>query len=416
MERDPAAVRGRDAAGGALAGLGPVTLTREEAREHVIAAARRLAPEFEARAAELESLRTMPGDLVDSVRREGLFKMLLPRQLGGFELDPLTAIEVVEIVSRADGSAGWTVLIGNGTAFFAWLEPAVAERLVGTTGDWVTTSVYGPMGMAEPAGDGTYRLSGRWAFNSGCPHCEWQIVGAFIGGDAGPRMRPDGRPDWRFAYLPMRSGVIEDTWDALGLRGTGSHHVSISGAIVSEDCMPSPLFEPARFDGPLWRLPLMTQSAILIAGFPLGVGRRVLDEFTELAKTKFRGTPAETLLGDSHTHVMLAQAEAALQSARSYVFDMVGQAWESCLNGDVPSAEERARVHLGTCQAMKAAVEALDAVFRLSGASTVYHGQVMERCLRDLRTANQHIIFSDALWKPYARLRLGLDPGGPFPI
>ena len=393
-----------------------MTPTHEEARQHVLAAARRLAPEFEARAAESEELRTLPKDLADAAVREGLCKMWLPRQLGGFELDPLTAIEVGETVTRADGSAGWTVLIGNGTAFFGWLEPTLAESLVGTSGEWTTTSVFAPSGMAEPAGDRTYRLSGRWAFNSGCPHSEWQIVGAFISDGCGPRMRADGQPDLRFVYLPMASGVIEDTWDALGLRGTGSHHVSISDAVVSEDCMPAPLFEPARFDGPLWRLPLLTQCAILMAGFPLGVGRRVLDEFTELAKTKFRGAPTETLLGDSNTHLVLARAEAALLSARSFVFDVVDHVWETCLRGDVPSAEERAQVHLATNQAMKAAVEGLDTVYRLSGASAVQHGQVMERCFRDLHTANQHIIFSDGLSKTYARLRLGLEPGGPLPI
>src|SRR5262245_41153859 len=118
-----------------------------------IHAARSLAPEFSARAPEAESLRTMPADLVAKVRRAGLFRIGVPRALGGLELDPVSIIETVEEVSRADGSAGWTTLIGNATAFFAWLEPdAVAEMFAGATG-FVSTGVWGPQGRAVRRGD-----------------------------------------------------------------------------------------------------------------------------------------------------------------------------------------------------------------------------------------------------------------------
>jgi indole-3-acetate monooxygenase len=89
-----------------------------------------LVPAFQARAAEAERLRTMPADLVLRAKRAGLFRLNLPRSLGGYELEPAVTVEIFEEISRADGSAGWTMVIGNSTAFFAWLEPAVAKELI----------------------------------------------------------------------------------------------------------------------------------------------------------------------------------------------------------------------------------------------------------------------------------------------
>ena len=217
----------------------------------------------------------------------GLFRLNLPRSLGGLELDPATTAEIFEEISRADGSAGWTIVIGNSTAFFAWLDPAVAKELIGDDADFVSTSMWAPLGRAAPDGSGRFTVSGRWPFNSGCPHAAWLQVGVMVTG-AGPP-RPGGAPDWRFAFVPARSAVIEDTWDAMGLRGTGSHHLSLAGVQVPAGHLAAPFFEPARHDGPLWRIPLVTLAAMFLAAVPLGVARRALDEFAAIATSKVRG-------------------------------------------------------------------------------------------------------------------------------
>jgi indole-3-acetate monooxygenase len=86
---------------------------RSDRREEVLARADALAPEFRARAAEGETNRTMPADLAAKVKKAGLFRLSLPASLGGWEADPITIFEVIEKLSYADGSAGWTALINN---------------------------------------------------------------------------------------------------------------------------------------------------------------------------------------------------------------------------------------------------------------------------------------------------------------
>ncbi len=190
-----------------------------EGRDRVLQTARELAPDFSARAPEGEALRTMPSDLVARVKDGGLFRLALPRSLGGLELDPLTIVEVVELLSEADGSAGWTVLIGNSTTFFAWLEPSVARSMIGNNSGFCSTSMFAPMGHARPEGKGMFSVTGRWPFNSGCLHSEWLQVGVFVMDGEAPRRRDEFNPDWRFAFVPHDAAQIED----LGRAGTSGH-------------------------------------------------------------------------------------------------------------------------------------------------------------------------------------------------
>jgi alkylation response protein AidB-like acyl-CoA dehydrogenase len=368
-----------------------------------------LVPEFQARAAEGDQLRTMPADLVLRARAAGLFRLSLPRSLGGLELDPATTVRIFEEISRADGSAGWTIVIGNSTAFFAWLDPAVARELIGAAPDFVSTSMWAPLGRATPGGDGGFALSGRWPFNSGCPHADWLQVGTFVTANGAPQLRADGSPDWRFAFIPASSGVIEDSWDALGLRGTGSHHVTVSAAQVPAEQLAAPFFEPARHDGPLWRIPLVTQATMFLAAVPLGIARRALDEFTALATTKSRGPASQSIGHDAAAQCNLAQAEGELAAARSLLFEAIAQTWDTACRGDEPDLRQRARVLLAASQAMRSGVSAVDRAFRLAGAEAVFAHDPLQRCFRDIHTAGQHFLFSTGRDQAYAKVCLGIE-------
>jgi indole-3-acetate monooxygenase len=367
-----------------------------------------LVPAFRARAGEAERLRTMPADLVIQAKEAGLFRLNLPRSLGGFELEPGATAEIFEEISRADGSAGWTLVIGNSTAFFAWLDPVVAKELIAQQPDFVSTSMWAPLGQAT-AQPGGFTVSGRWPFNSGCPHATWLQVGVLVTEGGRPRTLGCGAPDWRFAFVPARSAVIEDTWDAMGLCGTGSHHLSLSGVAVPAERLAAPFFEPARHDGPLWRIPLVTLAAMFLAAVPLGIARRALEEFTALAARKVRGPAAQSIGHDAAAQVELSRAEGTLAAARSFLFDVIGSVWDTACRGDEPSLDQRALVLLAANQAVRAGTEAVDRVFRLAGADAVFASHPLQRCFRDIHAAGQHILFSGSRDQAFARVRLGLD-------
>jgi alkylation response protein AidB-like acyl-CoA dehydrogenase len=88
-----------DASGGSIAVNDDISVLRTAVAD--------LVPTFQGRAAEAEQLRTMPADLVLRAKQAGLFRLNLPRSLGGYELEPAVTVEIFEEISRADGSAGW---------------------------------------------------------------------------------------------------------------------------------------------------------------------------------------------------------------------------------------------------------------------------------------------------------------------
>ena len=376
----------------------------------VVDAARRLAPELSERALENEQRRTMAPDLIDKMRTAGLLQLGLPTELGGLECDPITILGTIEELSRADGAAGWIASIGNGTTFLAWLDPAVAKEMVSQRTDFVTAGAFAPTGTAR-AEKADLVVNGRWSFVSGCPHADWLFTGVIVTDGDQPRQLADGRPDWRFAIYPAHEATIHDTWHVAGLRGTGSHDVSTQDVRVPVEHTMMPFFEPARFDGPLYRLPFPTLLMSFFAGVPIGIARRALDEFAALAAKKSRGgSPGPTMVEDPAVQVELARAEAAVRAARAFVIESVGAAWDTVVAGDELELASRATVTLATVNAARSARAAVDAIFGMAGASALFDDNPLQRCARDLMAANQHLALSLGQWKTVGRVLCGLDP------
>lgn len=371
----------------------------------VVAGATQVAIEARSAADEAEALRTMPPGLVDSARRAGLFRMAMPAALGGLELDPVSIVAAIEEVSHADGSAGWTVLVGNSTGFFAWLEPTAAKAMLDGAVDVVSTSMFAPLGRARRDGDDLV-IDGRWPFNSGCVHADWYQAGVMVMDDGVPAHRPDGGLDTRFATFPHHAATIVDTWHSTGLRGTGSHDIEVRDIRIPEAHTAAPMLDPATQAGGLWELGFFPLLAVLMSGFPLGVARRALDELTTLAPTKRRGGSPTTIAQDTRVQYDLGRAEAAVQSARSFVYDVLGDSWDTISAGTTPTPEQLGRITLASQQAMHAAITAVDVAFGHAGAGIVYSGHPLERCFRDIHTANQHIAFSGEGFSAYARAQL----------
>lgn len=349
----------------------------------------------------------MPPDLVAKVEAAGLFAMWLPRSLGGIEVDPPTIVRVVEELSYADGSAGWTVLIGTATGFFAWLEPDVARDLLGGTSFGASTCVVAPNGTAAPHGSG-FTVSGRWPFNSGIRHARFSQVAAVVMANGAPRLLPDGTPEWRFAFVRTAAGRVIDTWDTAGMRGTGSDDFALDAALVPDELFVNTITTVSRHDGPTSRIPLFANLNITIIGWPLGVARRALDEFAAMARTKVRGMDRVRMADDRQVQLQLASAEGGLQSARAFAFDVIGELWDTARAGDPLSLDQRARLSLATQQAMRASVAAVDAVYRLAGAGAVYSDQPLQRCFRDIHTIDAHTFVSPDVVTRYAKHVLGV--------
>lgn len=352
-----------------------------------------LIAEVRAAADEGEAIRTMPPHLVETTMASGLFRMAMPAALGGLELDPVSIVTAIEALSHADASAGWTTLIGNSTAFFAWLEPTAAKRMLDGNTDISSTSMFAPMGRARRDGD-DFLVEGRWPFNSGCVHADWYQTSVVVTADDGkPQLRPDGQIDIRFAVFPRGGASIIDTWHPLGLLGTGSHDIETVGLRVPIAHTAAPMLDGPLGDGPLARMGFFPLLTVLMGGFPLGVARRALDELAAIAPSKRRGSSTTPIADDPTVQHEIGRADAALQGARAFLVDALDDAWVTVTTGADLTAVQSTRIALAGQQAMDVGVSAVDRAFGLAGASAVYTGHPLQRCFRDIHTAAQHIAF-----------------------
>jgi alkylation response protein AidB-like acyl-CoA dehydrogenase len=329
----------------------------------------------------IEAERRLPREVVDALVAAGVFKLLVPRAYGGADAPVRDAIEVIEAIAWVDGSAGWCAMIGMLSGTMAhFLDDATAREVFGAP-DAITCGVFAPMGTAVPEGDG-YRVSGRWSFASGCEHSGWRMAGAIV----------PGSPRALHCLLHADQTRIVDTWDACGLRGTGSHDFLVDAALVpAARTFSLATTRDRAFFGPL---------AAGIAAVSLGIARAAIDSFVATARTKPLPGGKKPIASRELVQVEVASAEARLGAARAYLVEQAG-------NG--VAVAERARLRLAATHAVEAAVDVCSAMFRAAGGSAVYTRSPLQRQLRDAQVVAQHIMVGSLVTTTIGRVLLDLE-------
>jgi alkylation response protein AidB-like acyl-CoA dehydrogenase len=373
-----------------------------------IEAAKGLAPQIRASADEIEQSRRLPLPLVDAMARAGLFRLWIPRTLGGEETDPMTLVRVVEEVSRADGAAGWCTAIGGEYGAFGGYLPAdAANEIYGSDPLVRTAGAFRPFGNAVVV-DGGYQVTGRWPLGSGCQHSAWIVGGCRILDGDQPRLSPDGTPVTRIMFFPAADCEILDTWHSIGLRGTGSHDYTVADVFVPAARSLSFREAPAE-TGPLYMMPTIALFGTVLAAVPLGIARHAIDILLELAGTKIASRSRQSLRADVTMQANLGHAEAVLRSGRAFLYEALGEAWRVVSAGQMLSIAQRAMLWLAASHAATAAKQATELMFSAGGSASPYTSGGLERCVRDIHAAGQHITVAPANYQMAGQAFLDLD-------
>ncbi len=197
-----------------------------------LAAARELAPWVRSVADDIDLHRELPQDLAQAMADAGLFRSLVPHSFNGYELDLPTYIQVVEEIAKADGSTGWCLNQGSVLATHsAFLHEDVANLIWGNDPRGVLANGPSPSAQAVVV-EGGYRVTGKWAFSSGCTHATWLAgLGAVIE-NGKPKHLPNDTPEVRYMLMPKSEAEFIDAWHVKGLRGTGSQHFTVTDHFV----------------------------------------------------------------------------------------------------------------------------------------------------------------------------------------
>lgn len=378
-----------------------------EAAAAAVAAARGLAPLIAAAGDEIEAQRRLTPAVVEALHQAGLYRLLLPRGLGGVELDLAGFSLAIEELAKADGSTAWCVCQANGCAQSAgFLAPEAAQEVFG---DRRAVLAWGP-GSAEIAeAPGGFRVSGRWSFASGCRQATW--LGCYVPvADASgtPRLAPDGTPLLRTFLFPAAKARLTDVWQVIGLKGTASDAYDVHDLFVPAE-RSFLRNAPRRTDYPLYRF---TINSVYMAGFPgvaLGIARSMLAEFIALARAKTPRLAKNPLREDAVVQTQVAEAEAKLGAARAFLQQALEQGWGAAAGGRL-GVEHRLAMRLASTYAIHQAREVADTVFHAAGAGAIYASNPLERRMRDIIAVSQHLQARQQHFATVGQFLLGLEP------
>jgi len=337
----------------------------------------------------------------------GLYRLLVPKSIGGLELEPATALHAIELVGEADASCGWCVMIASTSAMkSAFLEPAVAREIYGDP-LVITGGVFAPMAKAVPDGDG-YRVDGRWSWVSGAANCQWLSGGAVIVEDGKPRLLPNGFPDSRMVIFRAESARLLDTWHVAGLNGTGSCDMVVEDLHVPRSHSVSIISDAPRADGPLYRFPTFGILAAGIAAVMLGNARASISDLAALASAKKPQGSRRTLAERSGAQAALAEAEAKLRSARAFFYEAIGDAWRMVEAGRPLDVPGRAAVRLAATHATRTSADVVRTMYDLGGGSSLFLSSPLQRRFRDAHAGTQHMMIAPQTYELAGRVLMGL--------
>lgn len=354
--------------------------------------ARALAPKIAACADQIEADRRLPQALVDELTDAGLFRLLMPRRLGGAQVDPLTFVEVLEEISKVEASTAWVLCQTAGCSMVgAHLAPEVAREIFGGSPHGILAWGPGPTARAV-AVPGGYRVSGTFSFLSGGRHATW--VGGLcpLYAPDGTRLGEEGKPGLRWMLFPLADVTMLDVWHVIGLRGTGSDSFSVSDVFVPEaHTILRDNDARARDESPLYVFPMVTMFSVGFAGVALGLGRSMLEAIVALAGEKtprgFKGRLRENAVLQSE----VAQAEARLGSARLYLVSTLQEVWQGVVGSGRLPLEQRVRLRLAASWAILNATAVVDFAYHAAGGTAVFVGSAFERRFRDMHAVRQQM-------------------------
>jgi len=370
-----------------------------------------LLPELAARAAEMEAVRRLPGDLAQKLAAAGVFRMVTPRRFGGLEYSPREIVEITGMIAAANASAAWCAMIGATTALnAAYMEPVYAEAIYADP-MIITGGVYAPMGRAVREG-GDYRVSGRWQWGSGSANCTWLCGSCTLWENGEMKRLPSGAPDTRMMVFPASEAVLHDTWHVMGLKGTGSGDFEVKDILVPAGRSVSLVTDKPREGGALYKFPAFGLLSLGVCAVALGNARGALDAFLGLATVKKSQGSAKTLSERQTMQAEYARCEAAWRAARAYLLAEVDRVWSIAQQADEIPVQVRADLRLACTHMTRTGADICRTLYDLGGGAALFEASDLQRRFRDAHAITQHIVTAPATLELTGRILFGLPTDG----
>ncbi|WP_414645963.1 acyl-CoA dehydrogenase family protein [Bradyrhizobium sp. 26S5] len=378
----------------------------------MVARARALVPALRERAQRTEDLRRLPPETERDLHDNGLFRILQPKRVGGSELDYVALVDCADALGQGDASVSWNFAnLASHHWMLGMFAPEAQSAVWGKDPDTlIASSFVFPAGRARKTSGG-YILSGHWPFSSGVEACGWNMLASVVASDD----EADG-VEYRLFLLNRRDYSIDDTWNAAGLRGTGSNDVRVTDAFVPEHmtiavsdlaggATPGSVVNPNA----LYMLPVFSLFPYVLSGVGLGNAQACLDDYVEIARHR-ASTYNRAKIGDlQSTQIKIAEASAKIDAARLIMRTNCVEVLAEVRRGDIPSIAAKTKLRRDGAFAVNLCTEAVSLLFAASGARSLFTSGALQRQFRDAHAVNSHLAFNfDAAGTNYGRVALGL--------
>ena len=358
----------------------------------VLDAVRDLLPQFRERAEEAERLRVVPESSIKDLEASGFFRLLQPRRFDGLESDPVDFYTAVRMIASACGSTGWvSSVVGVHPWQVALFHDKAQQAVWGDDTSTRLSSSYAPTGKALVV-DGGYRLSGRWSFSSGCDHATWVLLGGLVSNDEGQIV------DFKTFMVPRADYAVEDVWNVVGLRGTGSNDIVVDDVFVPDEFTLS-MGETGRCYGPgqeqntsdLYKLPFHSVFTSTITAPIVGMATGAYEEHVEMQRKRVRAAYiAEKAVSDPFASVRIARASSEIDAAWALLMNNLREMQDLVAKGEKIPLNLRLKVRRDQVIGTERAVAAIDTLFEASGGRALAEGTYLQRAWRDAHAGRVH--------------------------
>jgi alkylation response protein AidB-like acyl-CoA dehydrogenase len=354
-----------------------------------LAAVRLLQTTIQERAEEIERQRRLPDDLVASLTQAGCYRLLSPKWKSKAQAGYLDALRVIEALATFDGSVGWTVSQGAlAQVILGYLPRPTLKEIYASGPDLHAAGTFAPSGRASRSNN-EWRITGRWKFATGCQLASWIYLQCLVISKRRVLLGANNLPLTRLVVLPARAVAIIDTWDSMGLLGTGSHDVEIRNGHCA-DAWTCSLADAEADATDIQAVPLLDHAGLFAAAVAVGIGAGALDDLKAISDSGKRPTFSTHRLADDVVfHDCFGEAHMRLQAARALLF-VQAELVESAIVGEVLSPLQRAKLRATPRQVTSLAAETVRVAYELARSAAVWRSSPLQRRLRDINTMTQH--------------------------
>lgn len=350
-----------------------------------------LLPTLRERAQEAEDLRRIPEESMKALQETGFFRLLQPKQWGGHAADPVVFYDSVRKIASACGSTGWVAgIIGVHNWHLALFDQQAQQDVWGEDTDVRISSSYAPMGAGQ-AVDGGYIVRGSWAWSSGSDHATWAVLG-------GPVIK-NGKPvDFGSFLIPRSDYRIDDVWNVVGLRGTGSNTVVVEDVFVpSHRFLSFRAMSEGRAPGleqntdAVYKMPWGTIHPTTISTPIVGMGYGAYEAHVEHQGKRVRAAYAgENAKDDPFAKVRVAEASSDIDAAWRQLSGNVAEEYALLLAGKEVPFDLRVRARRDQVRSTGRVIASIDKLFESSGATALANGTPLQRFWRDAHAGRVH--------------------------